>query len=195
MTSWQKHYVVNDKKKKTKRAAQSSTQQPPKKRRRAWKFWFPFSLLALIAGLAIGFQEDQEWEIVTDLASNSIKASVTGEDASQFIWKRAIDQYQIAYTDHFLCRMGCRDISRQEIWGALRNGVATDEFVNDHSRYPKQQGEIKYTILGQTTQQRSIRTVLAVNTFERMVTFITTMDAGVDKKDDPCGENTCQSRP
>ena len=138
--------------------------------------------------------ENHEFEILVDGMAVSIKARVNGEQPSQHIWKRGINTYTIRYSDHFLCRMECRDISRQELWTSLSNGSAIEEFVQDNDRYKDRLGEIKYTILGFSSTQRPIKSVFAVNIQERLVTFITVWDNTYSKQEDPCGMERCDSR-
>lgn len=194
MYDWERYYVVCDGKRKKHRS--SNTDPLPRAKKKTWKRWLKFAFFMFFVGLALGLVENQEAERYVDSAQTRISRVIEAPGVpSQKIWKRAIRQYEIAYTDHFMCRMECRDISRPEVWSALHNGAAVNEFINDDSDYPKQQGEIKYTVLGQTELHRQIKTVLAVNTKARLVTFITTMDVGIDRGKDPCGENTCKGRP
>ena len=150
----------------------------------------------MLTGLYIGLNEDQEWERLVDGLQVNLNARLNTGSPSQHIWKRAIGQYEVRYSDHFVCRMECRNITRSEVWASLKNGVATDEFVNDGEAYSGQRGEIKYTVRGEAPdRRRPIKTVFAVNTQSRRVTFITVMDASIEKGSDPCGANMCRSRP
>lgn len=198
MTSWRKIYVVRDDKNKSAHSATPPISPPPekpKKRRRAWKYWLFFSFLCMLGGLYVGLNEDQEWECLIDGLQVNIATQLNTGSPSQHIWKRAIERYELRYSDHFVCRMECREITRSEVWTSLKNGVATDEFVNDGEAYSGQRGEIKYTVRGETPAKRPIKTVFAVNTQSRRVTFITVMDTGIEKRNDPCGTNICKSRP
>lgn len=186
MVTWRKHYVVGDENKRDAFDVPEGT--PPKKKSKAWKYWLWFAVFCFLGGLGIGVQEDQEWEAFTDTIIQKAEQGAP----SQHIWKRAIQGYRLVYTDHFLCRMDCRNIRRAEVIYAILHGAAQSEYVNDRDDYSERRGDIKYVIIGPTTSGRLIKSVIAVNTRERILTFITTMDPSVDRSADPCISEDCR---
>ncbi len=193
MTSWRKYYIVGDKKKKEELPA-----APEKKKRSGrWKLWLFFSVICFLSGLYIGFREDTEWEA---LEEEIVKDLQTHQQPQPFLyqppakngenfWSRTNSQdFQPIYTNHFECRLKCRNIDFREVNTLLMKPKTPIELLSLGEKYYQYNNyEIVYKVIERVRGNNPPLTVIvAVDTWSKKNTFITVYKGRDEAQDGYC---------
>lgn len=150
---------------------------PPKKRRwfRRLMGWFFLFSLVFGAGLTLGLVEDYEAEeLIAEAKSSFDKPNQRVEHVQ---WKHIWDKYDRETTQHFKCRMSCRNVTEAEIVSTVDNGYLRDyveqECRDDGYGY-------KFTVAGESHTGRNLIVVYAANKYSRILKLITVWELGMD---------------